>query len=213
MCSQNTSQLLLTQELWHFLSSDSGTWTLHTQDLHSVWNSPLNDLQTTNEIPPRCSKRSWHLLDCLLGRKSSPPMVDWQVLAVDAVAALHKSVGWFVVHWSQRPNVADELIQQGWLNQISLLRNQWLFWEHHFLGSHWIRGKKAPVDVATIPQVWVVRILRQSNASLTGWSELMPVITLFSQQGFCWTKKPQSTSSHSHQFQNDVTNFWLRWTS
>lgn len=54
-------------------------------------------------------------------------MVDGQVLAVDAVAALHESVGWFVVHRSQRPNVADQLIQQGWLNQISLLRNQGLF--------------------------------------------------------------------------------------
>lgn len=54
-------------------------------------------------------------------------MVDWQVLAVDPVAPLHESVGWFVVHGSQRPNVANQLIQQGWLNQISLLRNQWLF--------------------------------------------------------------------------------------
>lgn len=104
-------------------------------------------------------------------------MVNWQVFAVDPMAPLHKSVGWFVVHRSQRSNVADQLIQQSRFNQIGLFRNKWLFREDHFFGSHWIRGKKAPVDVAAIPQVWVVRILRQSNTSVTGWRELTPVTT------------------------------------
>lgn len=114
-----------------------------------------------------------YLLDCLLGRNkwpahyhlSLPSMVNWQVLAVNPMAPFHKSIGRFVVHRSQRPNMADQLIQQSGFNQISLLRDQWLFWQDHLFGSHWVSGKKAPIDVATVPQVWVVRILRQSNAS------------------------------------------------
>lgn len=93
------------------------------------------------------------------------------------MAALHKSVGWFVVHRSQRADVADQLIQQSRFNQVSLFRNEGLFREDHFFGSHWIRGKKAPVDVATIPQVWIVRILRQSNTSATGLTWTSTVTT------------------------------------
>jgi len=37
-------------------------------------------------------------------------MVNWQVFAVDPMAPLHKSVGRFVVHRSQRPDMADQLI-------------------------------------------------------------------------------------------------------
>lgn len=76
-----------------------------------------------------------YLLDCLPGRNnqsahyhlSLPSMVNWQVLAVDTVAPFHESIGWFVVHRSQRPNMADQLIQQSGFNQISLLGDQWLF--------------------------------------------------------------------------------------
>lgn len=51
-------------------------------------------------------------------------MLNGQVLAVDAVTALHKSIRWLVVDGGQRADVADKLVQQSGLDQISLLRDQ-----------------------------------------------------------------------------------------
>lgn len=51
-------------------------------------------------------------------------MLHGQVLPVDPVAALHKGAGGFVIDRRQRADVADELVQQGGLDQVRLLRDQ-----------------------------------------------------------------------------------------
>lgn len=82
----------------------------------------------------------------------------------DAPAPLHKRTGGLVVDRGQRADVADQLVQQGGLDQVCLLGNERLFGQDHFLGGHGIRGEQAPVDVAPVPQVGVIRIL-------PGWKE------------------------------------------
>lgn len=77
----------------------------------------------------------------------------------NAPAPLHKGAGRLVVDGGQCANVADELIQQCGLNEVRLFGDEWLLGQNHFLGSHWVRGKQTPVDVATVPQVRVIRVL------------------------------------------------------
>ena len=77
-------------------------------------------------------------------------MLDGQVLAVDAMTTLHKGVWGLVVDGGQGANVADEFIQQGGLNQVRLLRDQGLLGQDHLLGSHWVGGQQAPVDVTPV---------------------------------------------------------------
>lgn len=86
-------------------------------------------------------------------------MLDGQVLAVDAVTAFHKSVRRLVVDGGQRADVTNKLIQQRGLDQVRLLRDQWLLGQHHLFGCHRVSGQQTPVDVATIPQVRVIRVL------------------------------------------------------
>lgn len=86
-------------------------------------------------------------------------MLDGQMLAVDAVAALHESVRRLVVNRGERADVANELVQQRGLNQVRLLRDQRLLGQHHLFGGHRVSGQQTPVDVATIPQVRVIGIL------------------------------------------------------
>lgn len=85
----------------------------------------------------------------------------WQALVHNAPAPLHKGAGRLMVDGSQGANVADELVQQCGLNEVCLFRDEWLFSQYHLLGSHWVRGEQTPVDVATVPQVWVIRVLKQ----------------------------------------------------
>lgn len=87
-------------------------------------------------------------------------MLHGQVLAVDPVAALHEGAGGFVIDRRQGADVADELVQQGGLDQVRLLRDQGLLRQHHLLGRHRVGGQQAPVDVAAVAQVRVVRVLR-----------------------------------------------------
>lgn len=102
----------------------------------------------------------------LATRKGHSRACSWgQALVHNPSAPLHEGAGRLVIDRGQRSDVADELIQQRGLNQVCLFRNKWLLCQHHLLGSHRVSGQQAPVDVATVPQVWVVRILRQSNAS------------------------------------------------
>lgn len=81
------------------------------------------------------------------------------MLAVDAVTALHESVRRLVVNGCQRTNVADELVQQSGLDQVRLLGDQRLLGQHHLFGGHWVSGQQTPVDVSTIPQVRIIRVL------------------------------------------------------
>ena len=49
-------------------------------------------------------------------------------------------------------NVADQLVEQGRLQQVGFLGNQWLLSEHNILGRCRICGEKTPVDEASIPR-------------------------------------------------------------
>lgn len=71
----------------------------------------------------------------------------------------------------QRANVTDQLIQQGRLNQIRLLGDEGLLCQHHFLGSYRISREQTPVDVATVPQVRIIRVLweMQQLEQFMGW--------------------------------------------
>lgn len=91
-----------------------------------------------------------------------PAVLDGKVFAVDAVAALHEGVGGLVVDGRQRANVADELVQQRGLDQVRLLGDERLLGQDHLLGRHGVRGEQTPVDVTTVAQVRVVRVLQES---------------------------------------------------
>lgn len=90
-------------------------------------------------------------------------MLHGQVLPVDPVAALHEGARGLVIDGCQGANVADELVQQGGLDQVRLLRDQRLLRQHHLLGRHRVGGQQAPVDVAAVTQVRVVRVLRDGR--------------------------------------------------
>lgn len=77
-------------------------------------------------------------------------------LVLNATAAFNKGTGWLVIHRGQSTNVADELLQQSGLDQIRLLRDQGLLSQNHLLGSYRVCGEQTPVDVAAVPEVWVV---------------------------------------------------------
>lgn len=92
----------------------------------------------------------------------------------DAPAPLHEGAGGLVIDRGQRANVTDQLIQQGRLDQVRLLRDEGLLCQHHFLGSHRVSGEQAPVNVAAVSQVWVIRVLweTQQLEQFMGWLRL-----------------------------------------
>lgn len=92
-----------------------------------------------------------------------PAVLHRKVFPVDSVTALNKSAGWFVIHRRQGANVTDELVQQGGLNQVCLLWDQGLLRQNHLLGGHRVSGQQTPVNVTSITQVRVVRVLRGSK--------------------------------------------------
>lgn len=79
---------------------------------------------------------------------------------LNAAAALNKGTGRLVVDGGQSTNVTDELLQQRGFNQIRLLRDQGLLSKNHLLSSHGVCGEQTPVDVSTVPEVWVIRVLQ-----------------------------------------------------
>ena len=81
-------------------------------------------------------------------------------LVLNAAAALNKGTGRLVVDGGQSADVTDELLQQCGFNQIRLLRDQGLLSKNHLLSSHGVCGEQTPVDVATVPEVWVIRVLQ-----------------------------------------------------
>ena len=62
--------------------------------------------------------------------------MNWQVLAMNPMTPFHKSIWRLVVHGGQRTNVADELIQEGRLYEVGLIRDQRLLRQHYFFGCH-----------------------------------------------------------------------------
>lgn len=91
----------------------------------------------------------------------SPPMVYRQVLAMDAVAPFHKRTGWLMVHGGQGANVADELVQQGRLDEVCLLGDQRLFRQHYLFSCDRVSREKAPVNIAPVSEVRIIRILME----------------------------------------------------
>lgn len=77
-------------------------------------------------------------------------------LVLHAAAALHEGAGGLVVDRGQGADVADQFLQQRGFNQVRLLRNQRLLSQNHLLGGHGVRRQQTPIDVAAVPQVWVV---------------------------------------------------------
>lgn len=92
-----------------------------------------------------------------------PAVLHRKVFPVDSVAAFNKGAGRFVIDGGQGANVADELIQQGRLDQVRLLWDQGLLWQHHLLGGHRVGGQQAPINVAPVTQVRVVRVLQRTR--------------------------------------------------
>lgn len=81
----------------------------------------------------------------------------------DPSAPLHEGAGRFVIDRGQRPDVADQLVQERRLDQIRLFGDEGFLRQHHLLGSHGVGGEQAPVDVAAVPQVGVVGVLREAR--------------------------------------------------
>lgn len=95
-------------------------------------------------------------------------MVYGQVLAMDAVAPFHKRAGRLMVHGGQGTNVADELVQQGRLDEVCLLGDQRLFRQHYLFSCDRVSREKAPVNIAPVSEVRIIRILmeRQTQEGL-----------------------------------------------
>lgn len=87
---------------------------------------------------------------------------------LDASAALNKGTGGLVVDRGQSADVTDELFQQRRLDQIRLLGDQRLLGQDHLFGGHRVGGEQAPVDVTSVPEVRVVRVLQETRWS-QGW--------------------------------------------
>lgn len=81
---------------------------------------------------------------------------------MDSMAAFHEGTGGFVVDGGQRADVADELVQQGGLDQVRLFGDERLLRQHHLLGGDGVGAQQAPVDVAPVTQVRVVGVLQRA---------------------------------------------------
>ena len=71
-----------------------------------------------------------------------------------------------MVDGGQAGDVADELVQQRWLQQIRLLGDEWLLGQNHIFGSSWVSGQQTPVDVATVTEIRIVTVLLVERSRL-----------------------------------------------
>lgn len=71
-----------------------------------------------------------------------------------------------MVDGGQAGDVADELVQQRWLQQIRLLGDEWLLGQNHVFGSSWVSGQQTPVDVATVTEIRIVTVLLVERSRL-----------------------------------------------
>ena len=78
--------------------------------------------------------------------------------------ALHEGIGGFVVDGSECRDVADEFVQEGGFDEVRLLRDEGFLSQDHLLCRCRVCRQQPPVDVATVSQVRIVTVLRESNA-------------------------------------------------
>lgn len=56
-------------------------------------------------------------------------------------------------------DVLDKTLEQFRLEGVGLLRNEGSLFEDHSLGEFWTGREQSPVDIASVPEVWVFALL------------------------------------------------------
>jgi len=74
-------------------------------------------------------------------------------------ATFHKCIWWLVVDRREARYVADQLIKQCRLEQISFLRDERLFSQNNFFCGCRVSRQQSPIDISTVSQVRVVTVL------------------------------------------------------
>ena len=82
----------------------------------------------------------------------------------------------------QTRDVADQFIQQRWLNQVCLFGDEGLLSQDNLLGCSGVGGQQAPVDVATVTQVWVVTVLLGADSEVVSSANIE--VHLYLQKGW-----------------------------
>lgn len=78
--------------------------------------------------------------------------------------ALHEGIWGFVVDRGKCRDVADEFVQEGGFDEVRLLRDEGFLSQDYLLCRRRVCRQQPPVDVATVSEVRVVTVLRESNA-------------------------------------------------
>ena len=55
--------------------------------------------------------------------------------------------------------MTDQLVQECWLQKIGFFADEWLLCQDDLFGSCGIGRQEAPIDVAPVPEIRVVRVL------------------------------------------------------
>jgi len=71
-----------------------------------------------------------------------------------------------VVDAGQAGDVADQLVQQGRLDQVGLLGDERLLRQNNFLSSGRVRGEQTPVNEASVAEIWILAVLRGERQDL-----------------------------------------------
>lgn len=71
-----------------------------------------------------------------------------------------------MVDAGQAGDVADQLVQQGRLDQVGLLGDERLLRQNNFLSSGRVRGEQTPVNEASVAEIWILAVLRGERQDL-----------------------------------------------
>lgn len=82
-----------------------------------------------------------------------------------------------MVDTGQTGDVADEFVQESWLQQISLLCDERFLSQHNLLGSSGVSAEQPPVDEASVPEVRILTLLSGKGEDLL--DQLLGVVGLF----------------------------------
>ena len=61
--------------------------------------------------------------------------------------------------------MTDQLVQECWLQKIGFFADEWLLCQDDLFGGCGVGGQEAPVDVAPVPEIGVVRVLFSTKIS------------------------------------------------